>query len=97
MEKVKPVEVNEICPQCGSVLVERTGKFGKFIACSNYPKCKYIKKEEKEIIIHPTLKCEKCGGDLIQRVATKGKNKGKKFYSCQNYPKCTHILNEKAE
>ena len=97
MTKVQPTLLEDKCPNCGSPLVERTGKFGKFIACNNYPKCKYIKKEEKEVKYHDNLKCELCGGNLVERTATKGKNKGKKFYSCQNYPKCTFILNEKAE
>ena len=94
MEKVKPSTLEETCPQCNSPLVERTGKYGKFVACSNYPKCKYIKKEEKQEEFHPTLKCPNCGDDLILRTASKGKNKGKKFYACKNYPKCKYILNE---
>ena len=48
MEKEKPVETGEMCPLCNSPLVIRKGKFGEFVACSNYPNCKYIKKEKKE-------------------------------------------------
>ena len=48
MEKDAPEETGETCPECGSHMVIRHGQFGKFEACSNYPECKYIKKEEKE-------------------------------------------------
>ena len=47
MEKDSPVETGEMCPKCNSPLVIRKGKFGEFTACSNYPKCKYIKKKDK--------------------------------------------------
>ena len=47
MEKKAPEQIGEQCPECGSELVIRNGRYGKFIACSNYPECKYIKKEEK--------------------------------------------------
>lgn len=86
MEKKKAEETGEICPSCGSPLVKRTGKFGEFIACSNYPKCKYIKKkekeekEEKEICLCP--KCKK--GHLVERKTKTNKI----FYGCNNYPKC---------
>ena len=52
MEKKGPEETGEVCPECGSPLVIRKGKFGEFIACSNYPTCKYIKKEKKEIYLY---------------------------------------------
>ena len=48
MEKKKPEETGEKCPECGNPLVIRKGRYGEFVACSNYPECKYIKKEEKE-------------------------------------------------
>ena len=47
-EKKEAEETGEICPECGAPLVIRTGKYGEFTACSNYPTCKYIKQEEKE-------------------------------------------------
>jgi DNA topoisomerase-1 len=87
MEKKKPESTGEICPECGSDLVIRKGKYGEFVACSNYPKCKYIKKnkqEEKEVT--SVAKCPKCGKDIIER-----KTKTRKtFYGCSGYPKCDY-------
>ncbi|HQO08859.1 MAG TPA: type I DNA topoisomerase [Clostridiales bacterium] len=70
-----------VCPKCKTgKLVERTGKFGKFIACNNYPKCNYIHTE------HVSIKCPEPGCDgYIKDKTTK---KGKKFYGCSNFPKC---------
>ena len=82
MEKAGPEETGEDCPECGSPLVIRKGKYGEFVACSNYPKCKYIKKEQKEV--NDICKCPKCGGTIIERTTKKGKI----FYGCSNYPKC---------
>ncbi len=82
MEKKKPQETGEICPECGSSLVIRNGKYGEFIACSNYPECKYIKQEEKEEIV--VCDCPSCNGKIIERKSRKGKI----FYGCNNFPKC---------
>ena len=84
MEKVEAEKTGEICPECGSELVIRNGRYGKFTACSNYPTCKYIKKEEKEIIV--LAKCPKCGGDVVERRTKRGKT----FFGCSNYPKCDY-------
>ncbi len=84
MEKKEPDKTGELCPECGSDLVVRKGKYGEFIACSNYPTCKYVKKEEKEIT--SLAKCPKCGGDII----AKRTKKGKTFYGCGNFPKCNY-------
>ena len=82
MEKKAAEETGEACPECGSPLVIRKGKFGEFTACSNYPTCKYIKKEKKEI--KNICVCPECGGTIIERTS----KKGKVFYGCNNYPKC---------
>lgn len=82
MEKKPPEEVGENCPECGHPLVKRKGKFGEFVACSNYPTCKYIKKEKKEEKI--IAKCLKCDGNIVEKTTRKGKI----FYGCSNYPKC---------
>ena len=82
MEKKAPEETGDLCPECGSPLVIRNGKYGEFIACSNYPNCKYIKKEEKEV--KEITKCPKCNGMIVEKVS----KKGKVFYGCNNYPKC---------
>jgi DNA topoisomerase-1 len=60
MEKKEAEETGENCPNCGSPLVIRNGRFGEFVACSNYPTCKYIKQEERKIIT--ACKCPKCDG-----------------------------------
>ena len=84
MEKKPAEETGETCPNCGSPLVIRKGKYGEFTACSNYPECKYIKKEVKEV--KEIVKCPKCGGNGM--IVEKTSKKGKVFYGCNNYPKC---------
>ena len=82
MEKEPPQETGELCPLCNSSLVVRKGKYGEFVACSNYPNCKYVKKEEKKIV--EIMKCPKCDGMVVEKKTRKGKI----FYGCSNYPKC---------
>ena len=82
MEKKAPEETGEMCPECGEPLVIRKGKYGEFTACSNYPECKYIKREEKKQV--EVAKCPNCDGMLIERKTKKGKI----FYGCNNFPKC---------
>ncbi len=85
MEKKEPEKTGEICPECGSELVIRKGKYGEFTACSNYPTCKYIKKEEKEKKeVVEVCECIKCGNKIVERKTKKGKI----FYGCSNFPKC---------
>lgn len=87
MEKKAPEETGEVCPECGSNLVIRKGKYGEFVACGNYPECKYIKKEKKEVVV--VCKCPKCSKGMMVERKTK---KGKLFYGCNNYPKCNYAL-----
>ena len=82
MEKKAPEETGENCPLCGNPLVLRKSKYGMFTACSNYPTCKYIKQEEKEV--KTICKCPNCGHDIIEKKS----KRGKVFYGCNNYPKC---------
>ena len=82
MEKDAPEETGETCPECGSPMVIRHGRFGKFEACSNYPECKHIKKEEKTVV--EVCTCIKCGKPIVERKT----KRGKVFYGCSNYPKC---------
>ncbi len=89
MEKASPKETGETCPNCGSALVVRKGKFGEFVACSNYPECKYIKKEEKVKTV--ICKCPKCDGDIVEKKTRRGKI----FYGCDKYPKCDVALWDK--
>ena len=82
MEKKEPEKTGDLCPKCNSPLVIRTGRYGDFVACSNYPECKYIKKEEKQEKI--IMNCPKCDGKIIEKKTRKGKI----FYGCNHFPKC---------
>ena len=82
MEKKAPEETGETCPDCGSPLVVRKGRYGAFVACSNYPECKHIKKEEKEVV--EVMDCPLCDGKIVEKPT----RKGKVFYGCTHYPKC---------
>lgn len=86
MEKTQPQETGENCPNCGSPLVIRKSKYGQFVACSNYPECKYIKQEEKEEVpVKEICKCPSCDeGMIIERLT----RRGKVFYGCNRFPKC---------
>ena len=72
---------DEICPKCSEPLVVRMSKFGKFLACSTFPSCKYT----KNIMEKAGITCPKCGGEIV----VKRTKRGKQFYGCGNYPKCT--------
>ncbi len=104
-EIAPPKEIGEPCPQCGSTsspqakngkpgqLIEREGRFGRFIACSNYPKCKFVKKDPAEEERSKTgVACPVCtsasrqNGELVERRGRFGV-----FYSCSNYPECKNI------
>ncbi len=94
MERTKPQETGETCPECGSPLVVRKGKYGEFTACSNYPDCTYVKKEEKEVKELPETGevCPECGSPLVVR-----KGKYGEFTACSNYPECKYIKKEEKE
>ena len=83
--KKPDVMLDEVCPQCGKAnLALKDGRFGPFTACSNYPKCKYIKPKTVGV------SCPKpgCGGELIERRS----KRGKVFYGCLKYPDCDFVL-----
>lgn len=83
-EKIQPKLLDEICPKCHEHrLVERVGRYGKFIGCSGFPKCNYIRKEVT--VIKPCPVCKT--GNLVIK---SGKGR-KKFLGCTNYPECKHI------
>ncbi len=81
-DKVKVAEevIDEKCPECGNPLVIRMGRYGKFIACSTFPACKYTRQNAIKI----DMKCPRCGGDIV----IKKTRRGKTFYGCSNYPTC---------
>ena len=84
MEKKAPEETGESCPNCGSPLVIKQSKYGKFTACSNYPTCKYIKSNKEEKEVKEIISCPKCDGKILEKKTKRGKI----FYGCSNYPKC---------
>ena len=86
MEKKAPELTGETCPDCGSDLVIRKGRYGAFTACSNYPTCRFIKKEEKTVTT--ICECPKCGGEIVEKKT----RRGKVFYGCNKYPKCDTAL-----
>jgi DNA topoisomerase-1 len=73
-------QTSEKCPDCGGELTMKQSRFGKFVGCSNYPKCKYT----KSIEVKASVKCPNCGGDLVR----KNTRRGKYFWGCNSYPKC---------
>jgi DNA topoisomerase-1 len=108
-EIAPPKEIGEACPQCGSTsspqakmkepgrLIEREGRFGRFIACSNYPKCKFVKKDPAEEARQRTgVACPVCkkegraGGEMLERRGRFGF-----FYACSNYPDCRYTIKAK--
>jgi len=79
--KVKVEKTGEKCPECkAGELVVRVGRYGKFLACSNFPECSYT----REYVQKTKWKCPECDGEVI----VKKTKKGRKFYGCSNYPKC---------
>ena len=77
-------ETDEICELCGSNMVIKHGRFGKFMACKNYPECK----NTKPIVDKIGVKCPKCGdGDIILRKSKRGRI----FYGCSNFPDCDFV------
>jgi len=82
----------KICPKCGAPLLIRLGKFGKFYACSRFPKCKYTESLEENKL---KVNCPKCGAPLIEKRTRLRQGFGgrrKIFYGCSNWPKCDFAL-----
>jgi DNA topoisomerase I len=82
--KIAVEETSEKCPSCSSPLIIRTGRFGKFLACSGFPKCKFT----KPFVENTNLPCPKCGNLNNGQIIVKKTKKFRKFYGCSNYPKC---------
>lgn len=76
----EPEKTDLKCPDCGGDVVIRKSRYGKFYACTNFPKCKYTKAIRESI----GVKCPKCGGEIVRGF---GRHKSV-FYNCENYPKC---------
>ncbi len=80
-----PVQLEEPCPKCGKPLLQREGQYGEFVACSGYPKCKYVKQDLLDV------PCPKCSAE----VAVRKNRRGDTFYGCTRYPKCDFTTNQK--
>ncbi len=84
MKTVKGAKVEgEVCPECGKPLVEKWSKFGKFLGCSGYPECRYIKSENEEEPAETDVVCDKCGKPMVIKNGRRGK-----FFGCSGYPEC---------
>ena len=92
--EIPKVETGIVCEKCGAIMVERTGKYGKFAACPNYPKCRNTKRleiapekpeeeEKPQAEVLADEKCPKCGNDMLLRKGPHGN-----FFACRNYPEC---------
>ena len=97
-------ETSEVCEKCGSPMVIKIGKFGKFLACSKFPECKNVKKinndEETNIVCPQCLKDPNRSlnpGKIVKRKIKSGKFKGKIFWGCSRYPECNYISWKKPE
>ncbi len=78
--ELKGEPTGEVCEKCGSPMVIKTGRYGKFLACSNFPECK----NTKPYLVKIGVKCPKCGGDIVEKRTRRGRT----FYGCANYPEC---------
>jgi len=89
IDKVKLADepTEETCPQCGKPIVIKSGRFGKFYACSGYPQCKYTKSFQ----VKTGVSCPLCGGEILEKVNRKKRT----FYGCSNYPECQFATNSK--
>ncbi len=76
-------KTGQSCPKCGGELVKKNSRYGEFIACNNYPKCKYVKQTENDSDGANQELCEKCGGEMVQKFSRNGA-----FLACNNYPEC---------
>ncbi|GHR98707.1 DNA topoisomerase 1 [Helicobacter pylori] len=76
-------KTGQSCPKCGGELVKKNSRYGEFIACNNYPKCKYVKQTENANDGFKQELCEKCGGEMVQKFSKNGA-----FLACNNYPEC---------
>ena len=85
IEKVSIVDqVSDIpCEKCGAMMVYKMGRFGKFLACPNFPECRHTQALLKQI----GVPCPECGAPLLERIS----RKGRKFFGCQRYPECEFV------
>ncbi|HWE64018.1 MAG TPA: type I DNA topoisomerase, partial [Chloroflexota bacterium] len=94
VEGPPPEPIGEQCPECGGDLVKRTGRFGEFISCSNYPTCKYKPPKALPPVPEGTEApaCPVCGSAMVLRQAQRGRGRGSVFWGCSNYPSCKGLI-----
>ena len=81
-------ETDEICESCGQPMVIKTGRFGRFLACTGFPECRTT----RPIVNKTGVACPKCGGDIVER---RSRGRGRSFFGCSKYPECDFISNRK--
>lgn len=81
-------ETDEVCENCSKPMVIKTGRFGRFLACTGFPDCK----TSRPLLNKTGATCPKCGGDIVQR---RSRGRGRSFYGCSRYPQCDFISNRK--
>ena len=82
-------ETDEVCEACGKPMVIKTGRFGRFLACTGFPECR----TSRPILKKTGAACPRCGGDIVERRA---RGRGRTFFGCSNYPRCDLIMNPEA-
>ena len=87
-EKIEKIEIKDeesdvVCDKCGAMMVYKLGRFGRFLACPNFPECRNTKAIQVEI----AAPCPQCGGKLLEKTS----RKGRKFYGCEHYPECEFV------
>lgn len=92
MEKKELERTGEMCPECGSELVYRNGRYGRFISCINFPTCRYTKNENPEENEESEEICPQCGSKMVMKKGRYGS-----FLACSNYPECKYIKNNKVK
>jgi len=85
---IAETKTDKTCPKCGGEILIKIGKYGRFYACSNFPKCNYTASLEENTL---KVKCPKCGNGIVE----KRTKKGKIFYGCSNWPNCDFALWDK--
>ena len=81
-------ETDEVCENCGKPMVIKTGRFGRFMACTGFPDCR----NTKPILNRTGVNCPRCGGDLVERRSRGGR---RPFYGCSRYPECDFLVNQR--
>ena len=90
--EIEKIEIRDepsdvLCDKCGTRMVYRVGRFGKFLACPNFPECR----NTKAVLNYIGVKCPKCGGQILEKIS----RKNRKFFGCENYPECDFVSWEK--